>query len=184
MRHACSSAESSVDLPAPGGPVIPITCPGASPPSAWGETSRSSAADCSRSAGGGALQQVQGGGRRAQVALAQARAEGRPVVAHASSAEPFGDEPLPLAAGGAVADADQLHDVAHDAREVEVLGRVHAGHAGALQRRDVLVGDDPADDHGRLHAGLAQRVDHGGDQLAMRAGEDRQADHVHALLQR
>ena len=37
---------------------------------------------------------------------------------------------------------------------------------------------------GAVDAGLAQRVDHGGDQLAVRAGEDRQADHVHALLQR
>ena len=37
---------------------------------------------------------------------------------------------------------------------------------------------------GRAHAGLAQRVDHRRDQLAVRAGEDRQADHVHALLQR
>ena len=37
---------------------------------------------------------------------------------------------------------------------------------------------------GAPDAGLAQRVDHRRDQLAVRAGEDRQADHVDALLQR
>jgi hypothetical protein len=88
-----------------------------------------------------------------------------------------------VAAGAGVAGADQLHDVAHDPREVEVLGGVDGGHTGLLERRDVLLGDDPAHDHGRLYAGLAQRVDHRGDQLAVRAGEDRQADHVHALLE-
>ncbi len=49
---------------------------------------------------------------------------------------------------------------------------------------DVLLGDDPADHDRGVDAGLAQRVDHGGDQLAVGAGEDREADHVHALLQR
>ena len=81
--------------------MIPITCPGASPPSAAGETSRSSAAACSRSAGGGALQQVQRRGRGAQVALAQARAERRSVVAHATWAEL--PEPLPLEAAASSA---------------------------------------------------------------------------------
>ena len=41
---AATSADSSVDLPAPGGPVTPTRCAGASPPSAAGETSASSAA--------------------------------------------------------------------------------------------------------------------------------------------
>ena len=92
---------------------------------------------------------------------------------------------LPLtAAGHAVALADELHDVAHDARDVEVLRRVDGGDARLLQRRDVLLGDDAADHHRGGHARLAQRVDHGGDQLAVGAREDRQADHVHALLQR
>ena len=50
-RQARASALSSVDLPAPGGPVTPTTCAGASPPSREGETSASSAATCSRAAG-------------------------------------------------------------------------------------------------------------------------------------
>ena len=50
-RQARASALSSVDLPAPGGPVTPTTCAGASPPSRAGETSASSAAICSRAAG-------------------------------------------------------------------------------------------------------------------------------------
>src|SRR5204862_251538 len=48
LRHARTSSLSSEDLPAPGGPVTPTTCAGASPPSAVGETSRSSAATSSR----------------------------------------------------------------------------------------------------------------------------------------
>ena len=64
------------------------------------------------------------------------------------------------------------------------FGVYTAATPACLQRGDVLLGDDPADDHGGADAGLAQRVDHRGDQLAVRAGEDREADHVHALLQR
>ena len=50
-RHTATSADSSVDLPAPGGPVTPIRCAGASPPSAAGETSASRAPAASRPAG-------------------------------------------------------------------------------------------------------------------------------------
>ncbi len=48
-RQAAIRAERSVDFPAPGGPVTPTTCPGASAPSAAGETSRISAPAWSRS---------------------------------------------------------------------------------------------------------------------------------------
>src|SRR5436305_943771 len=50
-RQARTSSESSEDLPAPGGPVTPTTCAGASPPRAAGETSRSRAATSSRAHG-------------------------------------------------------------------------------------------------------------------------------------
>ena len=46
-RQARTSSDKSDDLPAPGGPVTPTTCAGASPPSAAGETARSSAATSS-----------------------------------------------------------------------------------------------------------------------------------------
>src|ERR671915_1326689 len=49
-RHSETSADRSVDLPAPGGPVTPTRCAGASPPSSEGEISARSAAAASRSA--------------------------------------------------------------------------------------------------------------------------------------
>ena len=58
----------------------------------------------------------------------------------------------------AVALGDERDDVAHDLREVEVLRRVDRGDAGGLQRRDVGLGDDPADDDRRVDAGVAQRA--------------------------
>ena len=51
------------------------------------------------------------------------------------------------------------------------------------QRRDVLLGNDAADDHRRLHARLAQPAHDVGDQLPVRAGENRQANDMYALLQ-
>src|SRR3954451_15140103 len=46
------------------------------------------------------------------------------------------------------------------------------------------LGEDPADDDGRVDAAVAQRVEHDRDQLAVRAAEDREADDMDALLQR
>src|SRR3954451_11774429 len=46
------------------------------------------------------------------------------------------------------------------------------------------LGDDPADDDGRVDAAVAQRVEHDRDQLTVRAAEDREPDDVDALLQR
>ena len=194
-RQACSSAESSVDLPAPGGPVIPITCPGASPPSARGRDLAQQRARPARGRSAVELSsRLSAAGRRAQVALAQARAERGPVGAHATD-----DAARAAAVGGdGVAGAGRCRarcaapaappTNSTMSRMICVIsksfGRVDAATPASLQRRDVLLGDDPADDHRRGHAGLAQRVDHRGDQLAVRAGEDRQPDHVHALLQR
>ena len=50
-RQTRASAPRSVDFPAPGGPVTPITWAGASPPSAAGPTAAASAAAAARPAG-------------------------------------------------------------------------------------------------------------------------------------
>ncbi len=87
-RQLCSSAESNVDLPAPGGPVTPITCAGASPPSAAGDTSPRRAAACSRSLGA-----VLSSRLRAAGAAVRSRARRRaPIAAPTPPAEP-GDTP-------------------------------------------------------------------------------------------
>ena len=148
--------------------MTPTTWARASPPSAAGETSRSSARDLL--VGVARLDEVEHRGRGGQVAVAQPRAE----LGGARHADD----------GGAVALRHQRHDVAHDLRQVEVLGRVDRRDAGRLQRLDVGLGDDPADDDRRVDAAVAQRLHHGRDQLAVRAREDRQADDVDALLQR
>ena len=83
-RQARSSAESNVDFPAPGGPVIPTIVPrrlaaeprrgdlaAAAPPPARGHLGR-------------ALQQVERRRRRTQIALAQPPAEIRAVARHAA----------------------------------------------------------------------------------------------------
>ena len=78
---------------------------------------------------------------------------------------------------------DQRDDVAHHLVEVPVLGGVDGGHAGLAQRGGVGVGNDPADhDRDVSDARLGQRLEHRRDQLGVRAGQDREADHVHALL--
>ena len=75
---------------------------------------------------------------------------------------------------------DQGDDVVHDPVELEVLRRVDRGDARGAQLGDVGVGDDAAD-HDR-DVGAVQRRDHVRDQLAVRAAQDREADHVHALV--
>jgi hypothetical protein len=66
--------------------------------------------------------------------------------------------------------------VGHDpAADLEVLRRVHGGDAAPRAAAHVGVGDDPAaHDRDVAAAGLAQRADHVRDQLAVRAGQDRQ----------
>jgi hypothetical protein len=83
-----------------------------------------------------------------------------------------------------VALGDERHDVAHDLRQVEVLGGVDRGHAGRPQQLDVGLGDDPADDDGHVDTAVAQRLHDRRDEFSVRAREDRQAHHVDALLER
>ena len=154
-----TSRDSSEDLPTPGGPVTPTMCPGASPPSAAGETAASSASACARASGRAALDQVEhgrGGAGRSRFAQA------RPELAAVGSA------PGLKRRGGvdAVALGDQRDDVAHHPVEIPVLGGVDRGHAGLAQRRRVGLGDDAADHHRHvLDAGLGERLEHGRDQL-------------------
>ena len=77
-------------MPAPGGPVTPTMCAGASPPSAAGETAASSAAISGRAAGERFSTRFSAAGADGEVALAQAAAElGALAVAHAAVAMPF-----------------------------------------------------------------------------------------------
>src|SRR6266403_661440 len=62
-------------------------------------------------------------------------------------------------------------------------GREDPGDAGPGERRHVLVGDDAAaEDQLVAAAPLAQLLDHGGKESQVRAGEDREPDRVHVLL--
>ena len=82
-----------------------------------------------------------------------------------------------------MAGGDEPDDVADDRREAEVLRRVDGGDPGPAQRLDVGLGDDPPDDHRDVDPPLGEGGDDLGDQLAVRPGEDRQADHVDTLLE-
>ena len=78
-----------------------------------------------------------------------------------------------------------VHQIAHDVLDLEVLGRVDARHAGRQQLLRVLGRDDAADhDRHVADAELAHPAQHLLDQRHVRAGEDREADDVHALLER
>ncbi len=108
-RQARNSAESSVDLPAPGGPVIADDVPRRLAAERGGGDLAQQRRGLLAVAGGGALEQVQRRRRGAQVPFAQARAErgADPVLrprcpAHAA---PLAEEPLPATATGAAATA-------------------------------------------------------------------------------
>ena len=89
-RHAATSALSSVDLPAPGGPVIPTTCAGASPPSASGDTAASSAAISGRTAWERFSTRFSAAGAAARSRSRSRRPRSAPVaLAHAAVAMPF-----------------------------------------------------------------------------------------------
>ena len=81
--------------------------------------------------------------------------------------------------GGALA-----HDLAHGGDDVGRgrPRREHGGHAGALERFDVGVGHDAADDHRDVAAGGAQLLDHERHQRHVRARQHRQADGVDVLV--
>ena len=63
---------------------------------------------------------------------------------------------------------DEPHDVPHDAGDVEVLWRVDRRDPCGTQLRDVLLGNDPADDDRCLDAFGSQPLDDVGDQRAVR----------------
>ena len=80
---------------------------------------------------------------------------------------------------------EQADDLGHHRAGIVVLGREHPGDAGGQELRRVLGRDDAADHHRNVVQPLgAQPRQDFGDLGAVRAGEDRQADHVHALLER
>src|SRR3954451_3650993 len=82
-----------------------------------------------------------------------------------------------------VSQRDQLDDLSHDLVDVEVLRRIDAGDAGVPQRLRVGRRDYPADHDRYLDAFCLQQANDLGDQVEVRPGEDREADHVDVLLQ-
>src|SRR4051812_43453593 len=159
-RQADTSADRSDDLPAPGGPVTPTRCaPSAAP------TSPSSAAARSRPAG-----------ERSSITFSAAG----PAVRSPDRRR----RPSSAASGGAGGDTrtlgNQLDDVAHDLRELEVLRRVDARDTRFEQRPLVRRRDDPAHHYGDVGASLPQLVHDARNQLAVRAGQDREPDDVDA----
>ena len=92
-----SSAESSVDLPAPGGPGDADDVPRRlAAERCRGDLARAAPPPLAV-VRGAALEQVQRRRRRAQISLAQARAERRPSLAHAAWRAAGGDAPVALA---------------------------------------------------------------------------------------
>src|SRR4051794_35459356 len=162
-RHSGISADRSDDFPAPGGPVSPTRCERGSVPA-----SASSARACSRPRG-----------ERSSMTLSAAGAALRSLSRKRRPSEaPSGSGRCSVALG------DEVDDVAHHLRDLEVLRGVDA--SDAVLEELLLVGhrDDPADDHRHVGAGLLELPDHVGDQLHVRPGKDRQADHVDAFVDR
>ena len=77
---------------------------------------------------------------------------------------------------------DQVRDLPHDPVDVEVLGRVDAGHARPAHRLGVGRRDDAADHDRSLTALAAEQLHDARHQLPVRAREDREPDHVDVLL--
>src|SRR4051812_39360220 len=162
-RQSGSSADSSDDLPAPGGPVRPIRWDRGSIPA-----SSSSARACSRPPG-----------ERSSMTLSAAGAALRsPSRRRRPSSAPSGSGRCSVPLG------HQIDDVRHHLRHLEVLRGVDAGYA--LFTKLLLVGDrdDPADDHRHVDACVLELADHVGNQLHVRSRQDRQPDDVHALVDR
>src|SRR4051794_4359163 len=160
-RQRDTSADSREDLPAPGGPVTPTRWERSAPaPAPAPATAPSSAAAPSRPRG-----------ERSSIKLRAAGAAARsPAASRRPSSSGSG-----CAGGGANACPlrDELDDVTHDLRQLEVLRRVDARDARLQQRTLVGRGDDPAHDHRHVGPGGAQLLEHTRDQLAVRTREDR-----------
>ena len=75
---------------------------------------------------------------------------------------------------------DELDDIPHRRTRLE-----DTVHAKGLEARDVGIRDDPANEHEDvIHALFAQERHQTGHDVVVRAGEDREPDHVGILLQR
>ena len=71
----------------------------------------------------------------------------------------------------------QVHEIIHDDIEVEILGRVDAGHAELFQDEGIILGDDAAHDNGDVpQPRLAQAVHDIAHQGNVAAGENREAN--------
>ena len=129
-RHARVSADSSVDLPAPGGPVTPTTCAGASPPSRAGATSASSAAISGRRSASGSP----AGSARPAPRSGRARAAARPARRRSQASH---DDPARSAWEGAAAPAvvAQVARVASRSRSPTRRRRSGTARAAAPARR-------------------------------------------------
>ena len=78
----------------------------------------------------------------------------------------------------------EFGDVAHDPTEFVVLGRVHTGHAHGRKPGAVLLGDDSAENDGRIDADIGETLQDVGHEREVRAAQDRQPDHVGILVSR
>src|SRR5262245_37087038 len=166
-RSSPMTAATSVDLPAPGGPVIPTVC--ARP--ARGYSCRIAASAI---------------GVRFSTAVssrASARRSPRSAVSASSVARAVGSGPasptLALVPGADVL-AEEGRDLADRRARPE-----HARDAGLAERLDIVVGDDPAGRHEHVvEAALAHQRGDPRDERHVGAAQDRQADDVDVLLER
>src|SRR5258706_1501410 len=165
-RASAMRAETSVDLPEPGGPVIPTRWAG--PP--WGNRSRSAA-----SATGvrfSTAVRIRASARRSPASAASAR-----VAARAAGAA----WPRAVTSDGLAGVRPEERRDLGDRRP----GPEGRGHPGLLERRDIVVRDDPAhDDEDIVHLRLAQEPDDARDERHVGARQDREPHDVDILLER
>ena len=77
---------------------------------------------------------------------------------------------------------DRVEDATHDLGQAEVLGREHRSDAHPSQRRGVAIGDDATDDDRQVTgAGCPETFQHLGNQLHVRARQDRKPDTVNVF---
>src|SRR6185369_4955780 len=166
LRTSPISAETSVDLPAPGGPVIPTTC---APPASGYSSRRAGSATAVRFS---------------TAVRSRARARRSPALAAATR----------LAARAAASAESVSRDtlVARPGVGSQVLGHFgdrrarpeHPGDAGLGQGGDVVVGDDPAGCHEDVvEACVEEQLRDPGQERHVGARQDRQADDVDILLE-
>src|SRR5690606_19217602 len=157
-RSSPTSAETSVLLPTPGGPVMPKVR----------EACGASARSCERSS----TMRGSASERRfstSEIAVAIALRSRLTIAAASSRSDMVG--------------AHELDELLHDRRELEVLRRVHARDAHLLQRFRVGVRNDAAHDDGDLiEPHLAHALEGLADELEVRARENREAHEVNAFV--